>query len=69
MPCGEDEVLAIVRDITDRKLVERALEKSQAQLAEAQAVAPLRSWEWGVDKPTEILQVIRVLRNGVSVET
>ena len=38
------------RDITTRKQVERALRKSQENLAEAQRIANLGSWEWDIVK-------------------
>ncbi len=36
------------QDITDRKNAEKALQRSQHQLAEAQRLAKLGSWEWNV---------------------
>ncbi len=42
------QVISIIRDITQRVLAERALRSSREQLAEAQAVAGLGSWEWDV---------------------
>lgn len=53
---GDDEVLAIVRDITARKNADReknelieSLQKSEANLARAQRVAHVGSWEYEVD--------------------
>lgn len=53
---GDDEVLAIVRDITARKNADReknqlieSLQKSEANLARAQRVACMGSWEYEVD--------------------
>ena len=45
--------IAQVEDITQRKLAEERLARSQAQLAEAQRVAGLGSWEW--DLETDVL--------------
>src|SRR3712207_3639846 len=39
-------VLAIVRDVTQRKKNEEALRRSEASLAEAQRMAHLGNWEW-----------------------
>ncbi len=53
---GDDEVLAIVRDITARKNADReknqlieSLQKSEANLARAQRVACMGSWEYEVE--------------------
>lgn len=46
-PVGEG-VGIICRDITDRRRAEADLRRSQAALAEAQALAHLGSWEWDV---------------------
>lgn len=45
---GEDTTLAIahVQDITARKTIEEDLERSRAQLAEAEQIALMGSWEW-----------------------
>jgi PAS domain S-box-containing protein len=40
------ELFAVVTDITERKQVEEQLKKSEAQLAEAQRLAHIGSWEW-----------------------
>jgi PAS domain S-box-containing protein len=41
-------VQGIARDVTDRKLAEDRLRSSQAQLAEAQHIAHIGSWEWDI---------------------
>jgi len=42
----------IIRDITERKMVENALKQSQAQLSMAQQLAHIGSWEWDLVKNT-----------------
>ena len=44
--------LAVVRDITERKLTEKLLGQSEQQLAEAQNVAHLGSWNWDIQSNT-----------------
>jgi diguanylate cyclase (GGDEF)-like protein/PAS domain S-box-containing protein len=41
-------VTAVVRDVTERRQIEQELRRSKAQLAEAQALARIGSWEWDV---------------------
>lgn len=48
---GDGEIvggLAIIRDVTDRMASERELRRRQKQLAEAQQIARLGSWEWDI---------------------
>jgi PAS domain S-box-containing protein len=45
-PYGKDELLVIVRDISDRKLAEERLLKSDAHLKVAQRISNLGSWEF-----------------------
>lgn len=40
--------IGIARNITERKLMEERLRKSEANLAEAQRIAKLGSWEWDI---------------------
>ena len=43
-----DEVIVIVRDITDRKCAEQRLRESQRSLAQSQRIAHMGSWEWEI---------------------
>lgn len=45
---GHVGALAMVVDVTERRQVEAALRRSQAQLAEAQRLSHVGSWEWDV---------------------
>ncbi|MBA4116038.1 MAG: PAS domain S-box protein [Rubrobacter sp.] len=42
---GTDEVLSIVRDVTERKRTERTLRRSERSLAQAQRIAHIGNWE------------------------
>lgn len=46
---GELCVLAATLDITDRKRAEDALRRKEAELAEAQGLARVGSWEWDIE--------------------
>ncbi len=48
VPNREDEVTAIVRNVTESKRLERALQEKQEQLKEAQHLTQLGSWRWDV---------------------
>jgi diguanylate cyclase (GGDEF)-like protein/PAS domain S-box-containing protein len=43
---GEGRVLAVVRDIAERKRAEEKLQKSEERLSRAQAIAHVGDWEW-----------------------
>ena len=47
-PYCQDELLVIVRDISDRKMSEELLHKSEAHLKTAQRIAKLGSWEYEI---------------------
>ena len=51
---GEDKVMAMVRDITDRKRAEAALQRSEAALEEAQRIAHIGSWDWDLTRNTVV---------------
>jgi diguanylate cyclase (GGDEF)-like protein/PAS domain S-box-containing protein len=42
------------RDVTERQRAEEALKRSQQQLAEAQAIAQVGSWEWDIASDTVV---------------
>lgn len=46
---GPQGYIAITRDITERVLAEEELRRREAQLAEAQAIASMGSWEWDIE--------------------
>lgn len=50
---GRNYDMALVRDITERKRVEEAIQRSQASLKEAQRIAHIGSWE--VDMVNDVL--------------
>ncbi|MCE5296835.1 MAG: PAS domain S-box protein, partial [Euryarchaeota archaeon] len=47
-PLGKNHALSTQVDITERKLVEAALKKSERSLNDAQHMAHIGSWEWNV---------------------
>jgi PAS domain S-box-containing protein len=46
---GHEARLAMLNDITERKITEGALRRSEKRLNEAQRVAGLGSWEWNIE--------------------
>jgi PAS domain S-box-containing protein len=46
---GETLFIAAVRDVSQRRQAENQLRRSETQLAEAQALANLGSWEWDLE--------------------
>ncbi|MEZ5445529.1 MAG: PAS domain S-box protein [Gammaproteobacteria bacterium] len=51
---GAEEVVAVVRDITERRRIEHALRLSEAGLSAAQSLAHLGSWEQDIINPESI---------------
>jgi PAS domain S-box-containing protein len=49
VPCGNDHVLSIVRDVTDRKRAEEALRKTQERYALATAAGSVGVWDWDLE--------------------
>ena len=45
---GQQLVISLVRDITERQEAEEALRQSEAGLANAQRIARIGSWEWNI---------------------
>jgi len=45
---GEERTCTIIRDVTDRVLMELELRRSRERLAEAERVAGIGSWEWDI---------------------
>lgn len=49
---GFERSCTIIRDVTERVAMERALRESRARLAEAERVAQIGSWEWDIGTDT-----------------
>ena len=49
VPCGDDHVLSMVRDITDTKRAEAALQKAQERYALATAAGGVGVWDWDLE--------------------
>ncbi len=68
--------VAIVRDVTEKKLAENKLKRSEEQLKEAQSVGLIGSWEWDIVKNTgtmsdEMYKIFNINSNSfdVTIET
>lgn len=66
---GERYYAAVVRDATDRERVEHQLRRNQSELAEAQRLAKLGSWEYESDKDIvhgsdELLRIFEIDARG-----
>lgn len=48
--CGNDKILSVVRDVTERKQAERALRQSEERFRTMADTAPVMIWISGVDK-------------------
>lgn len=48
-PCNTDQVLAVVRDITERKRASASLADSQERYARATAAGKVGVWDWNID--------------------
>ncbi|MDX2255680.1 MAG: PAS domain S-box protein [Pseudanabaenaceae cyanobacterium bins.39] len=70
-PCGEDEVLVIVRDISNRKLAEERLLKSETHLKNAQRIGKIGSWEYNIEADTAIWseEVFRIFGRDMELGT
>ena len=56
-PSGQPaSLVGIVQDITDSKLAEEALGRSESRLGEAQRIAHLGNWEWDIRQNTGCLE-------------
>ncbi|MGZ6613185.1 MAG: PAS domain S-box protein [Solirubrobacteraceae bacterium] len=45
---GNERTCTIIRDVTDRVIMERELRRGRERLAEAERVAQMGSWEWDI---------------------
>ncbi len=64
---GETRLLAIVREITERKRTEQEIRRTKGQLEEAQQIAGIGNWEWDVAANTvtwsdEVYRIFNVPR-------
>ncbi|HEY7447653.1 MAG TPA: ABC transporter substrate binding protein [Vicinamibacterales bacterium] len=49
VPCGDDQALAVVRDLTERRRVEAALRDSRERYALATAAGNVGVWDWNLE--------------------
>ena len=65
---GRRLLYSIVHDVTERKRIEQKLQKSEQQLAEAQSMAHIGSWEWDsiADKITGSDEFSRIFGRALS---
>ncbi|HHE38902.1 MAG TPA: PAS domain S-box protein, partial [Candidatus Cloacimonetes bacterium] len=73
---GSNFIISVSRDISERKQAEQELQKSEANLAQAQQIAHLGSWEWDIEKSIDFWseEIFRIYglpyeKSGISYKT